>query len=46
MKTLIVELNKLIEDADKINIIKVSKNPILLGKAHSISFEKNGIIIL
>jgi len=46
MKSLINELESLIEGNDKINIIRVAKNPILLGKAQNTIFEKNGIIIL
>jgi len=45
MKTLINELETIIEDEDKVNIIKVS-NPILLGKASQVKFEKNGVIII
>lgn len=46
MQSLVRELKEFIEDADKINIIRVAKNPILLGKAKNIQFEKNGVIIL
>lgn len=46
MKSLVQELETLLEDDDKVNIIRVSKNPILLGKAKNVVFEKNGVIIL
>lgn len=46
MKSLVKELETLLEDDDKVNIISVANNPILLGKAKNIVFEKNGIIIL
>ena len=46
MKSLVKELEALIEDSDKVNIISVAKDPILLGKAKNVIFEKNGIIIL
>lgn len=46
MKSLVQKLETLIEDDDKVNIISVAKNPILLGKAQQTVFEKNGIIIL
>jgi len=32
MKSLVKELEALIEDSDKVNIISVAKDPILLGK--------------
>lgn len=46
MKEFVGELEKIIKDNDKVNIIRVNKNPILLGKAHSIEFINNGIILL
>lgn len=46
MKSLVRELENIMEDDDKINIIRVTKNPILLGKAKNLSFENNGVIIL
>lgn len=46
MKSLVKDLEALMEDDDKVNIIRVAKNPILLGKAKNIVVEKNGIIIL
>lgn len=46
MKHLVHELENLIEQTDKINIIRVAKKPILLGKAKNIAFEQNGIIIV
>jgi len=45
MKSLVKEFLNILEDEDKVNIIKVSE-PILLGKATQISYESNGIIIL
>jgi len=46
IKCLVSELNYFCEEEDKINIINVSANPILLGKAASLEFENGGIIIL
>jgi CRISPR-associated endonuclease Cas2 len=46
MKSLVQELEALLEDNDKVNIIRVAKNPILLGRAKNVIFEKNGVIIL
>ena len=46
MKSLVKEMEVLIENDDKVNIIRVAENPILLGKAKNIVFEKNGVIIL
>lgn len=46
MKSLVNKLEELIKDNDKVNIIRVAANPILLGKAKNIVFEKNGVIIL
>ncbi len=46
MKSLVQELDKIIKKDDKINIISVTKNPILLGKAKQTLFENNGIIIV
>jgi len=45
MKSLVKELNNIITDEDKVNIIKVS-DVILLGKASIISYENSGVIIL
>ena len=49
-KSLIRELMKnvgdIMEEDDRLNIIKVIGKPILLGKAQHIPYEKNGIIIL
>lgn len=45
MKTLVKELESIIEDEDKVNIMKVSE-PILLGKATQISYKNNGVIII
>ncbi len=46
MKNLVSDLERVIEDDDKVNIIRVAKKPILLGKARHTSFENNGIIII
>lgn len=46
LKMLITELSSVIEKEDKVNIIKVLGEPVLLGKASHISYEKNGVIIL
>ena len=43
---IIKKLSLVIEDRDKINIISVNSNPILLGKANCLEFEESGIIIL
>jgi len=45
MKTLVKELIEIIDDEDKVNIIKVSE-PILLGKAKTITYKNNGVIII
>ena len=45
MKSLIKNLLNIVEDEDKVNIIKVSES-ILLGKATQISYKNNGVIIL
>jgi len=45
MKSLIRELLEIIDDEDKVNIIKVSES-ILLGKAKNITYQNNGVIIL
>jgi CRISPR-associated endonuclease Cas2 len=46
MKELIKNLNTIIETKDRVNIIKIIGEPILLGKAKHISYKKNGVIIL
>jgi len=46
MKELIKSVGDIIEDDDRLNIIKVIGKPILLGRAQHIPYEKNGIIIL
>lgn len=46
LKMLLTELAPHIEQEDKINIIKVIGEPILLGRASHISYEKNGVIII
>ncbi len=45
MKSLVKELLDIIEEEDKINIIRVS-SPILLGKAKSVAYENSGVIIV
>ena len=46
MINLIKELENIIEEQDKINIIKINDNPILLGKAQHIVYKKNGVIVV
>ncbi|WP_151899675.1 CRISPR-associated endonuclease Cas2 [Sulfurimonas sp. NW15] len=46
MTSLIKELEDILEDEDKVNIVKVANKTILLGKAKQVAFEKNGVIIL
>ena len=46
LKCLVAELEHISADEDKINIINVSSNPLLLGKASSVEFKNDGIIIL
>jgi CRISPR-associated endonuclease Cas2 len=45
MMELIKELEKILKDEDKVNIIRVSK-PILLGKATRIEYIDNGVVIV
>jgi len=45
MQSLVAELMDIMQDEDKINIIKVS-NIILLGRAKTISYKNNGVIIV
>jgi len=44
MNSLLKELEGVLEDKDKVNIIKVSK-PIVLGKGSTLEY-KNGVIIV
>ena len=46
MQELISLLEDVINEEDKINIIKTFDTPILLGRATQISYENNGVIIL
>ena len=46
LKQLVRELKSVIQDDDKVNIIKVFSQTILLAKASQITFKKNGLIIL
>lgn len=46
MRELVSELLEIIEDEDKVNIIKFVDEPILLGRAKHIDYEKEGIIII
>ncbi len=46
LKELVTKLKTLIEEDDKINIIKILSDPILFGKAKHISYEENGVIII
>lgn len=45
LKGIIDSLQSIIKKEDKINIIPVEENPLLLGKAKSIDYEKGVIII-
>jgi len=45
-KELIVEIERVIKKKDKLNIIKVMGEPILLGKAQHIPYKHHGVIIL
>ena len=42
---LIFKLNSYTKDIDKINIVKIYKNPILLGKASQLNTISNGVIV-
>lgn len=42
---LLFKLSCYTKDIDKINIIKVHKNPILLGKATQLNYKSNGVIV-
>lgn len=46
LKRLVGQLMQIVEKNDKINIISVLNNPILLGKAKQTIMKENGIIIL
>ena len=45
MRELVSELLAIVEEEDKVNIIRVS-HPILLGKARSVVYENSGVIIV
>lgn len=45
-KELITELDRIMKKEDKLNIIKVIGEPILLGKSQHIAYKNNGVIIL
>lgn len=45
MRSLVKELLEVIDDEDRINIIKVS-NPMLLGSAKEVKYENGGVIIV
>jgi CRISPR-associated endonuclease Cas2 len=45
-KELLHQLEEIIEDEDKVNIIQIKKRPILLGKASFLEFEYEGMVIL
>lgn len=45
LPSIIASLNQLILHEDKVNLIKVAPNPILLGRATQLSFENGAIII-
>jgi len=46
LKELIVELNSTAECEDKINIIKITSKPILLGKAKQANITNGGVVII
>ena len=46
MKDLVEKLEEIIKEEDKVNIIAVMGEPILLGNAKSIENKKGGIVIL
>ncbi len=46
MTKLIEALEELLEAGDKVNIIAIRGEPILLGKAKSITHQKGGLVIL
>ena len=46
LKELILELNKTTDSEDKINIIKVTSKPILLGKAKQANITNGGFVII
>jgi len=46
MQELVQKLEEIIEEEDKVNIIAVVGEPILLGNAKSIESKKGGIVIL
>ena len=41
LKSLVKELKKILKKEDKINIIEIIKEPILLGKANSLEYKKD-----
>ncbi len=45
MKSLVAELLEIVQEEDKINIVKVS-NPILLGRAKTVEYKNSGVIIV
>ncbi len=45
-KELIKSVKDIMQTEDKLNIIKVIGEPILLGKAKHIAYKNNGVIIL
>jgi CRISPR-associated endonuclease Cas2 len=46
MKLLVQALEKIVKEEDKLNIIEIVGEPILLGKAKSLNYKKGGIVIL
>jgi CRISPR-associated endonuclease Cas2 len=46
IKALVEELEKILKEEDKLNIIEIVGEPILLGKAKSLNYKKGGIVIL
>jgi len=46
MRSLIEELDKVLATEDKLNLIAVVGEPILLGKAKCVEIQKGGIVIV
>lgn len=46
IKALHRELEPLLEEEDRLNVIRVKGKPILLGRAKRMEFEDNGIIVI
>jgi CRISPR-associated endonuclease Cas2 len=46
MRTLLTELKEVLEEGDKVNLVRVVGKPILLGNAKSLTNQEGGIVIL